>query len=426
MHFVKATNCDLTIIGAGMAGMAAALFAANRGVSTVLVGRIGGITFASGLLDLMGVHPVAENRIWQDPWAAIDALISDEPKHPYGKVTGEDVRLAFDELLAFLDESGLAYRRKKQFNSQVVTPVGTVKHTYAVPESMWAGVEAFENKTKCLLVDFDGMKDFSARQIAASLKETWPQLRTVRVTFPEAVRGHEVLTGLMARTLELSQNREKLVQQVQPYVNDAQVVGFPAIFGLKRTPEILADLKDRIGAAVFEIPTLPVSVPGQRLKAIFESRLPAVKTLQLLLQQEVLAAKPMAGGGFQLEVGNPEVSRHIKTKSIILASGRFLGKGLYARRQRICESIFDLPVCQPEDRSHWHHQDFLDPRGHAINRSGLEIDDRFRPVHPDGRPVYEDLFAAGSILAHQDWMRMKCGSGLAVATAYGAVKSYLR
>jgi hypothetical protein len=33
------------------------------------------------------------------------------------------------------------------------------------------------------------------------------------------------------------------------------------------------------------------------------------------------------------------------------------------------------------------------------------------------------LFAAGSILAHQDWMRMKCGSGLALSTAYAAVNS---
>jgi glycerol-3-phosphate dehydrogenase subunit B len=28
-------------------------------------------------------------------------------------------------------------------------------------------------------------------------------------------------------------------------------------------------------------------------------------------------------------------------------------------------------------------------------------------------------------LAHQDWMRMKCGSGLAIATAYGAVNALL-
>jgi glycerol-3-phosphate dehydrogenase subunit B len=29
-------------------------------------------------------------------------------------------------------------------------------------------------------------------------------------------------------------------------------------------------------------------------------------------------------------------------------------------------------------------------------------------------------------LAHQDWIRMKCGSGLAIATAFGAVKAFMR
>jgi glycerol-3-phosphate dehydrogenase subunit B len=53
--------------------------------------------------------------------------------------------------------------------------------------------------------------------------------------------------------------------------------------------------------------------------------------------------------------------------------------------------------------------------------AGIEIDDRFRPLSASGRPVYENLFAAGAILAHQDWIRSKSGTGLAVATAFGAV-----
>ncbi|MEJ2730435.1 MAG: hypothetical protein P8185_18365 [Deltaproteobacteria bacterium] len=43
-----------------------------------------------------------------------------------------------------------------------------------------------------------------------------------------------------------------------------------------------------------------------------------------------------------------------------------------------------------------------------------------------GRPAFETLFAVGSILAHQDWMRMKCGAGLAIASAYAAVNSLLK
>ncbi len=42
------------------------------------------------------------------------------------------------------------------------------------------------------------------------------------------------------------------------------------------------------------------------------------------------------------------------------------------------------------------------------------------------QPVFYNLHAAGSILAHQDWTRMKCGSGLSIATAYAAVEGFCR
>jgi glycerol-3-phosphate dehydrogenase subunit B len=47
-------------------------------------------------------------------------------------------------------------------------------------------------------------------------------------------------------------------------------------------------------------------------------------------------------------------------------------------------------------------------------------------LNSSDRPAYRALFAAGSILAHNDWKRLKCGAGLAVASAFGAVKSFVR
>ena len=72
-------NCDLLVIGAGMAGMAASLFAANRGVDTVQIGVASQIIFSSGLLDLLGVHPVEEGKTWDDPFQALDQLTADLP-----------------------------------------------------------------------------------------------------------------------------------------------------------------------------------------------------------------------------------------------------------------------------------------------------------------------------------------------------------
>ena len=58
---------DVAVVGAGLAGMSAAVFAANRGMRVVQVGNAGALLFASGLLDLLGVHPVEEKRTWSDP-----------------------------------------------------------------------------------------------------------------------------------------------------------------------------------------------------------------------------------------------------------------------------------------------------------------------------------------------------------------------
>ena len=421
----KTIKFDVCIIGTGMAGMAAALFAANRGLSTVQVGSVGETMFASGCLDLLGVHPVEKKRVWNNPWEGIGELCKDLPHHPYTRIKGQDIRVAFDEFLSFLKESGLPYQRRPEHNCWVMTSLGTIKNTYCVAQTMWNGVKALEEKTPCLIVDIRGFKGFSATQMAAALQDVWPDLRTIRISFPETDQMSEVFTEQMARALDSPQNRRKLIDLVIPHVKKARAVGMPEIFGMYRTSEVIADLGEGLGVPVFEIPTMPPSVSGLRLKETFEDRIPD-KGVRLLLQKQVLNVHRKTDGYFVLDIGKETTERTIKARGIILASGRFLGKGLHADRKHIRETIFDLPVTQPVDRTQWHRKDFLDPRGHPINRAGLEIDDAFRPLDSSGHPAFKMLFAAGSILAHQDWMRMKCGSGLAIATAFAAVQSFVR
>ena len=148
----KTAKYDLGIIGTGLAGLAATLFAVNRGLSCVQVGQTGEINFSSGLLDLLGVHPVGEKNILSDPWAGIDALVRDNPEHPYARLPKQDIQTAFQEILTFLKEAGLPYNRRMNQNTGVLTSLGTLKPTYCVPHSMWHGVEALEKKPACLSV----------------------------------------------------------------------------------------------------------------------------------------------------------------------------------------------------------------------------------------------------------------------------------
>ncbi|MGD8344982.1 MAG: glycerol-3-phosphate dehydrogenase subunit GlpB [Desulfobacterales bacterium] len=424
MTDVKSIECDVCVIGSGLAGMAAALFAAARGLRVAQMGHTGEIIFASGLLDLLGVHPASEKQTWNDPWAAIDALVEDKPNHPYARLKKADIKAAFDEILTFLEETGLTYHRNIDRNSGVLTSLGTIKSTYAVPHTMWDGVGALKEKSACLIVDIRGLKGFSAQQIVAALNTDWPGLRSARISFPDSDHLNEVYTEHMANTLLLPQNRAKLAQVIQPLVKESKIIGMPAILGLYRTQEVIGHLEELIGVPIFEIPTIPPSVPGLRLKEAFERGLRS-KGVQYFSLTKALKVHQTAAGRFETHIGRNDVEHIIDSRAVILASGRFIGGGLFADRTQIRETVFGLPVHQPESRHDWHHRDFLDPRGHSINQAGLEIDDAFRPLDESGSPAYEALFAAGSILAHNDWKRLKCGAGLAIATAYGAVNAFM-
>jgi len=415
-------NCELAVIGAGMAGIASALFASNRGISTVQVGLTSEIIFASGLIDLMGVHPIDDGKIWENPWEAIDALIRDIPNHPFARINKDEIQKALEEFLAFMNDSDLPYCRHKNRNAKMIMPVGTVKHTCFVPKTMWNGVLALEKKGPCLIIDIRGFRGFSARQITETLKVSWPALRHARISFPNTDHLGEVYTEPIARSLALSENRKALTQIVRPHIKGISSVGFPAIFGINDSVKIYRDLQDMIGIPIFEIPTMPPSITGLRIKETFETQLPK-KGVRLLLQKKVMKVHRNKDG-FVLYIGGPDTEYTVKAKGIILASGRFLGRGLHADRKQIRESIFDLPVFQVGERKKWHSQNFLDPKGHLINMAGLEIDNMFRPLDRSGKPAFKTLFAAGSILAHQDWMRMKCGSGLAIASAFAAVNAF--
>ena len=417
-------QCDLAVIGAGMAGMAATLFAVNRGLITVQIGSSAEIGFASGLFDLLGTHPIAERRIWGDPWAATEALVRDIPKHPYARLEPAEIKAAFEELLSFLKKEGLPYAGYKDRNVKVITPLGTVKTTYAVPQSMWNGVKALEAKSRCVLAGIRGLKGFSTGLISDRLQWIWPQLRPVQIAFPETDPGHEVYPEHLANALVIIRNRAKLVRALKPHIHDAEALGLPAILGLYNPNQVISYLESELGLPIFEIFTMPPAISGMRLKAAFERGLRAGR-LHYFAQKRVLEVRKEANQEFEVITGRTTAEQTVISRGVILATGRFIGGGLAADRRQIRETLLGLPVFQPKDRSQWHREDLFDARGHAVNLAGLETDEYFRPMERNGKAAFETLYAAGSILAHQDWKRMKCGVGLAVATAYKAVNSFV-
>jgi glycerol-3-phosphate dehydrogenase subunit B len=426
MTDARQDSCDVAVIGAGIAGMAAALFAAERGLSCIHVGSGGGILFASGLLDLLGVHPVAERRLWRSPYEALTALAREEPLHPLARVDAASIRTAFETFVAALGAAGLPYAPLGDRNRNVLTSIGTIKTTLGIPSSMVAGAVALEARPPCLLVDFRGLREFSACQIAATLGYRWPGLRHQRIEFPGCEAMPELYAAHLARALETGATRERTISLVKPLLGDARSVGFPAVLGLGHASEVHAAFEAGLGVPVFEIPTMPTSVPGLRLLGALEAAVSA-RGVRRRHQAGVRAlAFDGNGGTATLDLEGVPAGERVRARAVVLATGRFTGRGLTADREQVRESILGLPVQQPTSREAWHQRDFLAPSGHAINRAGLRIDDAWRPLGASGKPAWPRLFAVGSILAHQDWMRSKCGSGLAIATAWAAIDQVAR
>ena len=417
-------DCDVFVIGAGLTGMCASLFAANRKLKVCQIGSSSPLIFHSGLFDLVGIYPVEERRKWTNPWEAIAHIRLKAPNHPYAKLCEESIRQSFGEISSFLNEQGLSYQSRAMGNIEMITAIGTVKTSYLAPLTMWKGIRALEEKSRVLIIGIDGLREFSSVQIQETLKMKWPELRNITIDLP-ICNSREKTPEHLARALEVASNRALLAERIKPYIKNKAAVGLPPILGLRNSTSVLADMEERAGCHIFEIPGLTPSVPGIRLKEIFESGLEK-KGVYSFLNHDLKSISKDSNGHYDIRIKSLTGIKRITARGVILASGRFQGKGLWADRKKISETIFNIPVDQPKRRDQWFRKHFLDSAGHPINRAGLLTDSYQRPIDRGGSVFSDNLFAAGSILAHHDWAREKCGSGIAISTSFHAISSFLK
>lgn len=410
---------ELAVIGSGIAGCAASIFALNRAIKTAQVGNTGALAYTTGYLDLLGAVEGSAAAV-DNPWDGLEHLREAQPDHPLSRITGEDIQESFAQFTAFLSEAGIAYTAPLKTNITALTPAGTIKKTLCIPATMAAGPEAFAAKSPCVIIDFHGLKGFSASEVVANLLHKWPLLSAARIVFPDMEKG-EIYPEVVARALEVAATRTRLAERLTTAAGKAKVIGLPALLGM-HNPDLVKDELERLtGLTIFEIPTMPPSVPGIRLREMFEQVFPQ-KGVTLIPQQKISSLR-LQSDGAQLELSDNYGPVVIEANAVILATGRFLSGGLEAEITGITEPLLDLPVHQPASRADWYRKTYTDREGHLIHKAGIEIDGTYRPLGKNGMPYHERLFAAGIILAHQDWIRSRSGAGIAIATAYKAVQA---
>ena len=184
--------------------------------------------------------------------------------HPYALIGAETVSEAVGWLIATAaagPAAGYEYVGSLERNFLLPTAAGALKPSAVIPQTFAAGDA--ERLGRLAVVGLPGLRDFHAGLCAANLVAAG--IDAYAVTFEPPLERADTNTLGLARLLDDRSGRASFSAGLAPLVRGAEQVALPAILGLKDPRAVLGELEQGLGARVFEIPTLPPSVPGMRL-----------------------------------------------------------------------------------------------------------------------------------------------------------------
>lgn len=413
---------DVIVMGAGYAGLLVAYNLMKGGQKVLLLATGYGRThLASGLVDVLGY---ADGERVTRPLEAVRRLRENKPTHPYARLAPEAVRAGVEVFLSAMAEAGYPFAGSLEEQILLPTAVGAVRPAAFVPQTMLAG--DLREKAPIAIVGFNNFKDFYPELIAANLANNQLPIpaRAVTLNLPTLENDADVVPMILARAFERTEFRRKLATQLKPQLKAGERVGFPAVLGVDKALEVLADLQTQLGARVFEIPSLPPSIPGIRV----------CHALEKLLRQ----------GGARVQIGHPIVEVRVSGKQVeavavksaarlkwytarqfVLATGGIAAHGIEVDSTGTPrETLFNLPLAnvpapgQPRFEAAYFAE-------HPFSHIGVNTDAAMRPLDANGQPVLENLRVCGALLAGAEPWKEKSGEGISFASAFGVAQAIL-
>ena len=409
-------RADVVVIGAGLAGLSCAAELAEAGASVFLAAKgIATTHWTHGGLDVAAPHGARTPRDGVASLARTDG-------HPYQRLAS-DADPAVVAHLARTDAEGLAHVGSLADPlTPIPTPVGALRPAAILPNAQAGALEPW-GATGLVVVGFrrypDAWPAYAARNLAAG---TWPngpsEIRAVDVDLPDLDRLHNLGPQVLARAFDDAAWRARALAAIGAAIPSGDWrIGAPTVLGLDRHVEAHAAAEAALGRRVFEIPSLPPSVPGMRL---FEA-----------LRRRILARRGRIQIGFDIvsvETDGPRVvavhteaaSRTLRlaADAFVLATGGIAGAGIRAEPDgTLVERVFGLPVAAP-DREAWFSDDPL--QLHPLEAAGIEVNDDLAPAE------IENVRVIGSALPGMHYLDQRCGDGVALASAHRAARSLER
>jgi glycerol-3-phosphate dehydrogenase subunit B len=417
-----APSYDVLVIGAGLAGLTAAARLAEGGARVMLIAKgVGATHLAPGTIDVLG-YAGGRDRVVDRPGAALAGL---DDAHPYGRLGGEDaVARAIDWFKRQFDGGPLgAYGYQGDLAENVLLPttVGAAKPSAVVPETMAAG--DLRSSASMLVVGFHVLRDFHAAYLADNVARAGVPARAV--VLDRRVDGRPEANSLgLARAFDDPVVRAEIVAEVARALDGAERVGFPAGLGAEDPHGVWSDLQDRLGRPVFEIPTLPPSVPGMRVFRTLRDRLRGNGGRIVINSAAVGAVRD----GLRVEaVRATAAGREVlyRARWIVLATGGVASGGITLDSHwRARETALGLPVHgAPAPGEPRFSPEYFGE--HPFARVGVAVDDGLRPVDAESVRLLDNVLVTGATLAGARPWQEKSGDGLSLTSGHRAAELIL-
>ncbi|HEY5430289.1 MAG TPA: anaerobic glycerol-3-phosphate dehydrogenase subunit GlpB [Solirubrobacteraceae bacterium] len=405
---------DAVVIGGGTAGLTAGIRLAQDGARVCVLAKGHGSThLAPATIDVLGYAP----DLVTEPARALEELIAARPDHPYALIGSEviaDALTWFATTAADGPHPGYGYTGGLERNLLLPTALGALRPSALVPETMAAG-ERSQLHRVCI-VGTPSLRDFHPSLCAANLAAAGIEARAVSLDLT-LERADMSALGL-ARYFDDPKWRARFCAELSLALRAEEHIGLPAMLGLRDPHAVLTDLEHRLGRRVFEIPTLPPSVPGMRLYEILRAALRAAGG-RLVLGAEVVSS---ARDGERLTaVSTRAAGRDLvyAAPMFVLASGGFASGGIELDSHWIThERVLGLPLRGLPDATQPPAPRFvatyLDEQ--PLARVGVAVDAQLRAE------CVENVIIAGATLPGAAPWREGSGEGIALASGYRAAQ----
>lgn len=403
---------DVLIIGGGFSGLLAACFCSTRGLGTTVIMRgRGGLSVSHGAIELL-------DRA--SPSRSISNL---SPPHPYALAGKENLVEGIKSFQVVAEKIGVPYIGGRSKNHRFLTATGSTRSAAYLPESFLR-----YEKQRPTFGSFKALRDFQAHfassRLGSNINQT-PRVEELPLLHHFRKRDlYPIDAAMMFDDLDWTAENAR---SWKPLLIGTESLALPAVLGLRNHMAVREIIEEILSVPVFEIPTLPPSIPGLRLELGIREFL-LNKGVRIIEGPDAVGRVQRSGqsvkaAGAVIESAGKQSTLDCRTT--ILASGSFLHGGLIASQNgRIREPVFNLPIEAVDDRSRWVQPSPFDTQKYAT--LGVAVNAHMQPLDIHGEVMFDNLYAVGGILMGADRSIEGSRQGIDIASSYCAVEHLTR